>query len=63
MISLRGIDSVPAVDRLRRFAEITGLDMLEQIRITARVLSVSLAHSTQPYGKDKAAQTKGKKRV
>lgn len=63
MISARGIDSVPVIDRLRRFAEITGLDMLEEIRVTARVLSVSLARSTQPYGKDKAAQGRGKARV
>jgi hypothetical protein len=63
MITLGGINSVYAIDRLRRFAEITGLDMMEQIRITARVLSVSLAHSTQPYGKGSEAHQKGKTAV
>jgi hypothetical protein len=45
------------------FARATGRDIGDQIVAMARLVAVSLAASTQPYGTGKASQELGKKRV
>jgi len=59
MITARvtGTDAVARV--IQDFAAGTGRSLTEEIIATARLLSVSLATSTQPYGKTKASKTAG----
>jgi hypothetical protein len=58
---VEGTDAVLA--SIRRFADITGASLSEEIIRTARLVAVSVAHSTQPYGKDAATKETGERRV
>ena len=59
--SVTGADSVATL--IRDFAQIAGRSMQDEIIATARLLAVSLATSTQPYGKTTAAREVGEARV
>lgn len=48
---------------VERFAELTGRSLADEIIATARLVAVSLATSTQPYGKTQSARTAGESRV
>jgi hypothetical protein len=58
---VEGTDAVLA--SIRRFSDITGASLAEEIIRTARLVAVSVAHSTQPYGKDAATKATGERRV
>jgi len=58
---VRGGEEVLA--SIQRFSEITGASFAEEIIRTARLVAVSVAHSTQPYGKDKATKDTAERRV
>lgn len=48
---------------INRFAETTGKNISEEIIRTARLVAVSVAYSTQPYGKSKAVKDTSELRV
>lgn len=56
-----GTDQV--LSRVSDFARIAGRSLEEEIIGIARLVAVSLATSTQPYGKTKAAKEAGERRV
>jgi hypothetical protein len=58
---ITGGDEVMA--SIRRFAEITGASLADEIIRTARLVAVSVATSTQPYGKDKGVKDQAERRV
>jgi hypothetical protein len=58
---INGTENVIA--SIRRFSGITGASLAEEIIRTARLVAVSVAHSTQPYGKDKATKDTAERRV
>ena len=53
------IDNTQLLERMRRYEEVTGKQIGATMRRGARLLAVSLARSTQPYGNDSKAQQKG----
>jgi hypothetical protein len=64
MISVNKVTGAEQVmASIHRFAEITGASLAEEIIRTARLVAVSVAHSTQPYGKDKATKDTAERRV
>lgn len=63
MIKLRVTGQQDAAQLVERFAQATGRDLADELVATARLLAVSLAHSTQPYGNGQAARQAGEQRV
>jgi len=55
--------TVQVMASIRRFAEITGASLSEEIIRTARLVAVSVAYSTQPYGKTPAVKLQAEKGV
>lgn len=60
-MSLENKESVAKA--ISSFAEATGRDLTTEIIAMSRLVAVSLATSTQPYGSGKDAQARGMKRV
>jgi hypothetical protein len=64
MISVNEVSGTASVmASIHRFADITGASLSEEIIRTARLVAVSVAHSTQPFGKDKATKETAERRV
>jgi hypothetical protein len=57
------IDTSDLRGRMKRYAEIVGKDVQQELRRHARIACVELANTTQPFGKDKAAKELGEKAV
>jgi hypothetical protein len=64
MISANEVEGTEDVlASIRRFADLTGASLSEEIIRTARLVAVSVAHSTQPFGKDTATRDSAERRV
>lgn len=63
MIRADAVDDTSVRGRLDAFVETTGRKLLDELRLTARVIARSLATSTQPYGLTRAALQTGRAAV
>lgn len=64
MISVNRVTGAEDVmSSITRFADITGASLADEIIRTARLVAVSVAYSTQPYGKDKGVKDQAERRV
>ena len=57
------IDNSRLLARMKRYEEVTGKQITATMRRGARLLAVSMATSTQPYGKNSSAQKLGERAV